>query len=179
MTTLYKYDKCKKDEKSCSSEDSLVASISTRSRIWNDSAAEDDFLFPTAYRAFDILVTAFSCTMAKYEVYEPNEGHSVDAAQTMRRSESQDAFRKRFSIDTSTQIRLVKVSHMVYQHSDIDSIVVFLHGESARSHRLVAVVQETCQSTIRLPGDKANPNRFRYANCEADGKQDLVQGLWS
>lgn len=69
--------------------------------------------------------------MAKYEVYEPTEGHSVDAAQTMRRSESQDSFRKRFGVDTSTQIRLVRVSHMVYQHSDINSIVVFLHGQSA------------------------------------------------
>lgn len=78
--------------------------------------------------------------MTIYEVPKPSDGYSLDAAQTMRRSESQDAFRKRLGIDTSTQIRLVRVSHMVYQHSDIQSIVVFLHGESARPRRLVALV---------------------------------------
>lgn len=65
------------------------------------------------------------------KIHNPNEGRSLEAAQTMRRSESQNDFRARLGIDTSAQIRLVKISHMVYQHSDIDSIVTFLHGESA------------------------------------------------
>lgn len=117
--------------------------------------------------------------MANYEVYKPNEGHSIDAARTMRRSESQDAFRKRLGIDTSTQIRLVRVSHIVYQHSDIDSIVVFLHGQSARHRFFGALVQRTCRKVIKLPGAKLIRIRFWHANCEAVGTQDLVQGLRS
>lgn len=100
-----------------------------------------------------------ACTMAKYEVYKPTEGYSVEAAQTMRRSESQNAFRKRLGIDTSTQIRLVRVSHMVYQHSDIESIVVFLHGESSRPHFPPRIGSEDGGGgQIRLSGRKADPN---------------------
>lgn len=45
--------------------------------------------------------------------------------------ESLQAWRERCNIKTESQIRLVKLSHMRYQHPDLDEITMFLQGETS------------------------------------------------
>lgn len=42
--------------------------------------------------------------------------------------QSQSDWRSQNNIDVSKQIKLVKVSHMRYQHPDLDEITTFLQG---------------------------------------------------
>ena len=42
---------------------------------------------------------------------------------------SQSAFRKRYSMDSAAQIRIMKLVFMRYQHPDLQEITTFLRGE--------------------------------------------------
>lgn len=56
----------------------------------------------------------------------PNAGASVQDDETREKSERIADWQKRNGIDTEKQIKLVKVSHMRYQHPDIPTITKFL-----------------------------------------------------
>lgn len=61
----------------------------------------------------------------------PNRGASVpDVTAIGEEQESLQSWRQRVGIDPSKQIRLVKVSHMRYQHPDLAEITKFLRGTS-------------------------------------------------
>lgn len=63
-----------------------------------------------------------------------NHGQSLDAsAAAGANSEEQRAWQKRKNIDPKEQIKLVRISHVRYQHPDLEKILVFLKGQSACS----------------------------------------------
>lgn len=60
----------------------------------------------------------------------PNRGASVpDNVAVGSDSMTQLDWLKQHNIDKSKRINLVKVSHMQYQHEDLNQITVFLRGE--------------------------------------------------
>lgn len=62
----------------------------------------------------------------------PNRGASkLDLKAVSSDRLSIDEWRKQAGIDTSKQIRLVKLSHMRYQHPDLSKINTFLKGKRA------------------------------------------------
>ena len=59
-----------------------------------------------------------------------NHGASVpDLIAIGNEHEDIEQWRKRCNVDMASQIRLVKLSHMRYQHPDLDQITTFLQGE--------------------------------------------------
>ena len=59
----------------------------------------------------------------------PNRGASVpDFVAIGPESESQESWRKSNNIDKTNQVKIVKVSHMRYQHPDLQEITTFLRG---------------------------------------------------
>lgn len=60
----------------------------------------------------------------------PNRGASVPDVECLKGdSESKRAWQRKRGIDLSKQVRLVKLSHMRYQHPDLNRITTFLRGE--------------------------------------------------
>lgn len=58
-----------------------------------------------------------------------NHGASIsDLVAIGDEQESLQEWRKRCDIEKSSQIRLVKLAHMRYQHPDLTQITTFLHG---------------------------------------------------
>lgn len=63
------------------------------------------------------------------QTIQANHGASIeDIIAIGPESESVQQWRERCGIETDTQIRLVKLAHMRYQHPDLDEITVFLEG---------------------------------------------------
>lgn len=58
----------------------------------------------------------------------PNWGHSVDAHEAIINQQTLQEWKKSASISFENQIKLVKLSHMRYQHKDMDTITTFLKG---------------------------------------------------
>jgi hypothetical protein len=58
----------------------------------------------------------------------PNRGSTIDANQVIPNQQSQEEWRKEYGIDPSKHVRLVKLSHMRYQHKDFDTINTFMKG---------------------------------------------------
>jgi len=56
----------------------------------------------------------------------PNRGASVDASVVIPEQQSQAEWKAQQGIDTSKQIKIVKLSHMRYRHKDVESIKTFL-----------------------------------------------------
>jgi len=62
----------------------------------------------------------------------PNRGASVpDSEAAAGNPVSQEAWLSEEGVDKSKRIMLKKLSHMRYQHEDLDQITVFLRGNSA------------------------------------------------
>lgn len=60
----------------------------------------------------------------------PNRGASVrDVEAIGPDSESKRGWQKKRGIDVSKQVRITKLSHMRYQHPDLNKITTFLRGE--------------------------------------------------
>jgi len=58
-----------------------------------------------------------------------NEGSAVpDLIAVGHQQEDVQTWRARNKVDLANQIKLVKISHMRYQHPDLDEIVQFLGG---------------------------------------------------
>ncbi|KAI5459545.1 trihydroxytoluene oxygenase [Mariannaea sp. PMI_226] len=65
--------------------------------------------------------------MAAYSVSEPGRGGAVsDVVAAGPQKQALEDWKKEKNIDTSQQIKLVKISHMRYQHPDLDIITTFL-----------------------------------------------------
>lgn len=62
----------------------------------------------------------------------PNRGFAVDDLHHEPGLEQidPDKWRQQNDIDFSKQVKLVKISHMRYQHPDLQEITVFLRGSS-------------------------------------------------
>jgi len=59
-----------------------------------------------------------------------NQGASVpDLIAIGSERENIEQWRKRCNVNKASQIRLVKLAHMRYQHPDLDQITTFLQGE--------------------------------------------------
>lgn len=56
----------------------------------------------------------------------PNRGATVDAKDATPGQQSLDAWRRESGIDVKKQVKLVKLSHVRYQHKDFESITTFL-----------------------------------------------------
>lgn len=70
-----------------------------------------------------------------------NHGQSLDAsAAAGANSEEQRAWQKRKNIDPKEQIKLVRISHVRYQHPDLDKILIFLKGQSACSMSVILIL---------------------------------------
>jgi hypothetical protein len=63
----------------------------------------------------------------------PNRGTTIDAVQTIANHQSLEEWRAQAGIETSNQVQLVKLSHMRYQHKDVDKITTFMLGQLAHS----------------------------------------------
>ncbi|KAJ9485487.1 hypothetical protein VN97_g7858 [Penicillium thymicola] len=60
---------------------------------------------------------------------QPNHGASIaDIMAIGPEAESIPAWQARCNIKTDSQIRLVKLAHIRYQHPDLDEITTFLEG---------------------------------------------------
>ena len=59
----------------------------------------------------------------------PNRGTTIDASRAVPNQQTVEEWRKLAGIDGSNQVQLVKLSHMRYQHVDIDKITIFLKGK--------------------------------------------------
>jgi hypothetical protein len=67
--------------------------------------------------------------LTNQQAIQANHGASIaDLIAIGPESESVQAWRERCGIETASQIRLVKLAHMRYQHPDLAEITVFLHG---------------------------------------------------
>ncbi|KAL9108107.1 MAG: hypothetical protein Q9227_007082 [Pyrenula ochraceoflavens] len=63
----------------------------------------------------------------------PNRGSSVpDTIALGPDYETQDEWRRSMGIDKAAQVKIVKLSHMRYQHEDLEKITTFLQGVSLR-----------------------------------------------
>jgi hypothetical protein len=60
----------------------------------------------------------------------PNRGSTIDAERAIPNQQSPEEWRKEYQIDTSKHVRLVKLSHMRYQHKDFDKMQQFMKGMS-------------------------------------------------
>lgn len=58
----------------------------------------------------------------------PNRGGAVKDTRAAPNPKNADEWRKENGIDVSKQIRLVKLSHMRYQHKDFAKIQIFMKG---------------------------------------------------
>lgn len=64
----------------------------------------------------------------------PNQGQSVDATKDIiPESQSQETWKQQAGIDAASQVKLVKLSHMRYQHKDFTEITTFLKGKNKPS----------------------------------------------
>jgi len=64
----------------------------------------------------------------------PNRGAAVpDSVAAGAEHKSLADWRSQAGIETTTQIKLVKLSHMRYRHPDLEKITEFLLGESIRA----------------------------------------------
>ena len=63
----------------------------------------------------------------------PNRGYSIPAKQAQEfhglETESIASWKQKANLDESKQIRLVRLSHVRYMHTDIESITIFLKGK--------------------------------------------------
>ncbi|KAH6673418.1 trihydroxytoluene oxygenase [Halenospora varia] len=62
----------------------------------------------------------------------PNRGTGISADLVVENPQSLEEWRKEMGIDVSKQVRLVKLSHMRYQHKDMDKITVFMQDFGMR-----------------------------------------------
>ncbi|PQE12303.1 trihydroxytoluene oxygenase protein [Rutstroemia sp. NJR-2017a BVV2] len=62
----------------------------------------------------------------------PNRGSGIAADLAVENQETLEQWRKEMGIDVSKQVRLVKLSHMRYQHKDMEKIAVFMHDFGMR-----------------------------------------------
>ncbi|KAI2928126.1 hypothetical protein CBS147321_11098 [Aspergillus niger] len=93
--------------------------------------------------------------------------------------ESIASWRERVGINTDAQIRLVKLSHMRYQHPDLDQITVFL-----KDFGMQIVKQTDDQIWYRGYGPdpyvyyaRRGPKQFLGATFEVESYQDLEKAL--
>jgi len=56
----------------------------------------------------------------------PNRGTSIDANAAVPEQESLETWRKKAGINVDEQVKLVKASHMRYQHADMETITTFM-----------------------------------------------------
>ena len=76
--------------------------------------------------------------------------------------QSQSDWRSQNNIDVSKQIKLVRVSHMRYQHPDLDEITTFLQGWDARYAQT-----QSAWLTVGFP-------RFWHECCQANRYRGMV-----
>jgi hypothetical protein len=62
----------------------------------------------------------------------PNYGVTVDAKHVIPGQQSLEAWRQEVGINVEKQVKLVKLSHMRYQHKNMEAISTFLPGEHQR-----------------------------------------------
>jgi hypothetical protein len=58
----------------------------------------------------------------------PNRGTTIDANEATLDKQTGAEWQKQARIDTTKHVKLVRLSHMRYQHKDLDSITTFLKG---------------------------------------------------
>lgn len=58
----------------------------------------------------------------------PNWGHSVNAHEAVPNQQTFQKWRDTASINVESHIKLVKLSHMCYQHKDMDTITTFFEA---------------------------------------------------
>lgn len=89
-----------------------------------------------------------------------NIGRSLNAALAAGpNAESQQAWRERQNIDTTKQIKLVRICHVRYQHPELEKITVFLQGTR---DELALINSEE--------GTNDDEPRLRHDHSEADGR---------
>lgn len=72
---------------------------------------------------------------------KPNSGEAVsDVAAAGNSFESQADWLQKNNVNKSDRIRLQKLSHVRYQHPDLDEISTFLAGTESPGHRLILVM---------------------------------------
>jgi hypothetical protein len=80
------------------------------------------------------IAAATTSTMTATEKQKPNSGASVpDITANGDQLESQAAWLKERKIDVDGRIQLTKLSHVRYQHPNLDEISQFLSGASSRT----------------------------------------------
>lgn len=58
----------------------------------------------------------------------PNRGAGVEASKASPEIESVAIWQKNNGVDVSKQVKLVRLSHMRYQHKDMATITTFMKG---------------------------------------------------
>lgn len=97
----------------------------------------------------------------------PNRGASVSDVEAIGPdSDSKRAWQKKRGIDTAKQVRIVKVSHMRYQHPDLNKITTFLRG-------MPPLPCQVSTSHVRL----SNTTRLWHARGEKGREGTLVPRL--
>lgn len=59
----------------------------------------------------------------------PNRGQTIDAVDVIPGQHDMNEWRKKNGIILANQVKLVKLSHMWYQHKDFDATTKFLRSE--------------------------------------------------
>lgn len=103
----------------------------------------------------------------------PNEGYSLDAPAAMEMAGwdrlAIDEWKQREQIDESKQIRLLRLSHMRYQHPDLDLITRFLLDFGMH------IVKKT-DDTIWFRGYSSEP--YVYV-AEKGAEKKFLGGAWT
>lgn len=101
---------------------------------------------------------------------KPNHGATVpDVVAVGDEQESQSSWLKKNNIKPEDRIRLVKLSHMRYQHPDLDEIHRFMTGMLQPS--TVVITNPAFRSNLSL-------SRFWNGGRQEIRRRDLVQRLW-
>lgn len=105
--------------------------------------------------------------MATSETQKPNSGAAVsDIVANGDDNESQTAWINKQDIDTDKRIKLTKLSHMRYQHPNLDEINQFLIGKYPIRH-----------SPVRTRKLKLR-HRLWNGSRKKNRQRDLVPRLW-
>jgi hypothetical protein len=77
-----------------------------------------------------IKMSSFNFSENRSRGPSPNRGHAVAAAEAIPNQQSVEEWREEAKIDSSKQIKLVKLTHMRYRHKDLNKIEIFMKGLS-------------------------------------------------
>ena len=126
-------------------------------------------------------IKSFLGNMKDFGEPSPNRGQSVNADEVVPNQQSLQEWRKDAGIDVTKHVRLVKLSHMRYQHKDLETITAFLKGLFASLGYMLAssLYQDFGMQIVKKSANKtwfAGYGNDQYVYVAEQGAEDRFLG---